>query len=126
MVKQAVGKLGLAVIVLTPDAEPLTASIDTTIRIRPRIVVEVVENGGMNKTGLAALDVVAELLPVLHRAPNGFQPAGQPRRPGLHEITLDPKVPYELVPDDMLVVYHVNTSTEITLSRSPAAPDPAP
>lgn len=118
-IAKSLSRLGLSIIVLTPDATISPAATNSTaVRIRPRIIVEVAENftinNGITGTKLPALDAVAAILPLLHKKPNGLQPEGQLRHPGLYELTLDPQ-PYRLVPHDLLTIYHITLTTDITL-----------
>jgi hypothetical protein len=116
-ITKALGKFGLCLLVLTPDAT-MGPPMRNAIRLRPRFVIQVSEKSAFNKTGLSAIDAVTAIIRRLHQLPNGTDTAGEAHRLGINELVLDPQ-PYQLVPDESgLILYHVSVVTDIVLTAA--------
>jgi hypothetical protein len=121
-IEQSINTLGLAVAVVMPDADNV---IDTgsTLSLRVRLVAQVTENVLGNQSACeaagipyrSALAAVVRIMRAVHQKPDGLDPAGQPHRPGLHEFTLPKENPFQLIPDDALVTYHVTAHTTVRI-----------
>ena len=122
-IKVALGKLGISVVVITPLAKlaervPGAAVIPLSVPLVVQVEENVLLNQGANGTGKGALDVCVEVACLLHDQPHGVA-AGNPR---LNRFALT-EVPITLVSDSPTLVYHVNFTAPLVLSRR--APTPA-
>ncbi|MES2692661.1 MAG: hypothetical protein V4773_04250 [Verrucomicrobiota bacterium] len=109
-------KLGLAIVVMVPAADSGVNKGDM-IQQTLRIVVEVSElvvlNQGATGTKKPALMAVREIVKAIHKKPNGLQPAGELRIPGINEITVDLELPFQRRPHERYLVYHVYGETTV-------------
>ena len=79
------------------------------------LIAQVTEDPIMNKTGKGALDVVCEIMALLHGAPNGVGNS----RTSLFRVT---ETPLTLV--DESPTYHVNFTSPVSLTPRRAQPAP--
>ncbi|WP_043582621.1 hypothetical protein [Geminisphaera colitermitum] len=119
--EQSLNNLGLAVAVVMPDAEDVVTT-GSTLSLRVRLVAQVCESvlGNQSACEVAkipyrpALAAVVRIMLAVHQKPNGLGPV-RDRVPGLHEFALPKVKPFQLVPGDALVTYHVTAHTTIRL-----------
>lgn len=109
-------KLGLAIVVLVPDAldgKDVGADIRQTLRIVVEVSELVLVNQGATGTQKPALVAVREIIKAIHRKPNGLDLAGAMHVPGLNEITVDLALPFQRRKHDRFLIYHVTAFTTV-------------
>lgn len=118
----ALGQLGLAIVVVTPDGESLHVAGDS-LSIRVRLVAEISENVLINQAKAAAanaayrpaLGAAVAVMKAIDRQPNGLDAAGARHVRGLNEFSLpSDEPPYQLMPAAK-PTYHVTAYTTVLL-----------
>lgn len=113
-IRAALAKVGLSVVVMTPEVRVLKRE-DTRLRLRARVIVECAEialtNQGPSGSGKPAFAAAGAAAAALFDAPTGLDARG------LDTFQWD-EDPIVLVPDKALLVYHAQTYAEFSFTKT--------